>query len=1078
MKDIQQLIKKDNQQGKYANIYPKTYTDAIIDKQSGKSLHDILLSFNMYFLNYTGNTATTRLKVPAIVRKRGLWITYVKYDNNVYTEWYAGEQTDDTSWQDSANWRVGNSSLVGDITISSNGNWIVNGIETGFKAIGEAGITPILRIQDNKLQVSYNQGTSYTNISDTPIYTRFRWQATTGASQSSTIGRIQASTDDGKSWTNMSDDFINNLHISKYIGANESLPTSGIPVGTIYAKGPTYAEDDTNNDNPIYRLWVYAYKGDTLAWQDNGEFRSIAAGVVQDFGESETQVISQKPITRVVDALGSTNLVPEFTIIEGERINRLGAIITGTTSSRTSPIKMNQGDVLILKCSESSLDVPEASVVSEVTKDNQFVKSLQTTGLVNKVVIISQKNQFVSVCMYTNRYDTAEIRLYKFQQIRNLLNTVNSNNQTITDLLLINTQDLQYNVIENKYIDYTAGIKEYKDRGMTTPIFVSTGSIITIKTIDNSSLGSSSMAIISQTDNQGNPIKVILTGDSNPTDISYHVTESMYIVISGYLSRFQNNIIVSQKLSSQIIEDIISNIEQSKNTIQQLQNNIIDKSYFVNQRGYDYVSGKFIYNNEYLKSTNLFRVFPNQLIQINNLVCSSSIYAITKYDEAFNIIGGYAIYNSSTLVPTYKVEHNVKYISFTAYTKISSFQNIEIQLVNTQDTSRLLPYFDNYITITKSDIVSSTLGYNAFVSSVMYQNILYIFYMKSSTHTASNGDARIAYKYSTNSGNSWSEEFFLTSSIEDCIPQALNIPENYYKEFYSGTPFISENKLFMLSDLRYWQSTSTVYKKTIFFYLIKNSDNTLAIQFKILAPAAYGPTVDSDISISYNPNVYNTFNSIISSPVMIHNDWAYWISYANYTMNLFRIKPSAIENSSVLDSTNCEYLYTWYDLEDNYNYTESVLIKSDNILYCIVRHEVRDSSQPDYLKGDKLFFSKDEGHTWNYWKQVIQLDKPFSIELPNQNKFVLLGRVQTPSEYGQSHYTTLNVLSKNMDQILVCENYDIGDNYFIRDCGYESAQIINDELYIFYYKALQGQSNTLADIRMTKIPLTVFENIH
>lgn len=299
MKDIQQLIKKDNQQGKYTNIYPKTYTDAIIDKESGKSLHDILLSFNMYFLNYTGNTATTRLKVPAIVRKRGLWITYVKYDNNVYTEWYAGEQTDDTSWQDSANWRIGNNSLVGDITISSKGNWIINGTETEFKAVGEKGNTPLLRVANNRLQVSYDLGDTYRDITDNPVYTKFRWYGTTGDTQANNVGRIQASTDEGKTWTNMSNDFTNNLHISRYIGVNESLPTSGIEEGTIYAKGPYYAEDDTLNDNPIYRLWVYAWKGNTLAWQDNGEFTSIAAGIVQEPGDNENVVMSQKATTEL-----------------------------------------------------------------------------------------------------------------------------------------------------------------------------------------------------------------------------------------------------------------------------------------------------------------------------------------------------------------------------------------------------------------------------------------------------------------------------------------------------------------------------------------------------------------------------------------------------------------------------------------------------------------------------------------------------------------------------------------------------------------------------------------------------------
>ena len=345
MKDIQQLIKKDNQQGKYTNIYPKTYTDAIIDKESGKSLHDILLSFNMYFLNYTGNTATTRLKVPAIVRKKGLWITYVKYDNNVYTEWYAGEQTDDTSWQDSDNWRVGNNSLVGDITISANGNWVINGTETEFKAIGEKGNTPLLRVANNRLQVSYDLGDTYRDVTNNPVYTQFRTynnklQVSTdlGATWKdaseyiaawfrqnnnklevsrdnkkweifsdfiaawfrwSSDNKIQISrTNSGEDWQDFSGSFVDNVRIKKYIGINESLPTSGVEEGTIYMKGPYYDGNDTSNANPIYRMWVYAWKGDTLAWQDNGEFTSISAGVVQETGTSTSNVMSQAAVTK------------------------------------------------------------------------------------------------------------------------------------------------------------------------------------------------------------------------------------------------------------------------------------------------------------------------------------------------------------------------------------------------------------------------------------------------------------------------------------------------------------------------------------------------------------------------------------------------------------------------------------------------------------------------------------------------------------------------------------------------------------------------------------------------------------
>ena len=300
----QQLVKK-GANGGMVNVNPKSWIEAIKDKNTGQTLVEILQGFNMYFLPYNGNTSSTRCLVPTMLRKKGLWITYVKYDGNVYTEWYAADEIDDKSWGDSSNWRVGNNTLVGDITISANGNWVINGAETEFKAVGEKGNTPLIRVANNRLQVSYDLGDTYIDVTNNPVYTKFRWLATSGDTQANNVGRIQASTDEGKTWTNMSNDFTNNLHISRYIGVNESLPTSGIAEGTIYAKGPYYDEGDTLNDNPIYRLWVYAWKGNTLAWQDNGEFQSIVAGVVQETGNSETQVMSQKAVSDKLSELGS-----------------------------------------------------------------------------------------------------------------------------------------------------------------------------------------------------------------------------------------------------------------------------------------------------------------------------------------------------------------------------------------------------------------------------------------------------------------------------------------------------------------------------------------------------------------------------------------------------------------------------------------------------------------------------------------------------------------------------------------------------------------------------------------------------
>lgn len=352
MKDIQQLIKKNSQEGRYEDIFPKTFIDAVLDKESGVTLTDILAMFNMLFLSYNGSRSQTRLQVPSSLRREGLWITYVLYDKTVVTEWYSAEAIDDTTFGDSANWRDGSNALVGDISISSDGYWVINGEVTNIKAQGEAGITPILRVgSNNHLQVSYTNGSTYVDVSPNPVFTQFRvsnnklqqstdlgefwsniseelaykfresgnkiqmskdlgntWEdvsdyiaawfrftGTTGSSQADNVGKIQISRDNGATWFDLSGEFTNSLHIKGYVATVGTLPSTAVQ-GDIYGVGPTYDPSDTEHTNPIYQLYVK----DSTGWVNNGRFTSIAAGVVQDLGNSETAVISQKGITNLM----------------------------------------------------------------------------------------------------------------------------------------------------------------------------------------------------------------------------------------------------------------------------------------------------------------------------------------------------------------------------------------------------------------------------------------------------------------------------------------------------------------------------------------------------------------------------------------------------------------------------------------------------------------------------------------------------------------------------------------------------------------------------------------------------------
>jgi hypothetical protein len=332
MKEIQQLIKKDNQQGRYASIYPKTFLEAVLDKESGIALDEILASFNMYFLSYLGGKSVTRLQVPQDLRRQGLWITYVLFDKTTVIEWYDSDDYSDAAWGSDANWRKGSNMLVGDISISSEGNWVVNGVDIGVKATGDRGITPVLRIYNNKLQVSYNEGGSYVDINDTPVYTQFRvnnnhfeqsvdlGQTWTVVSDSiaawfkwvvtgNNLGKIQISRDNQQTWQDLSSEFVNNLYIKGYVATVSDLPSSATQ-GDIYGVGPTYDPSDTEHTNPIYQLYVK----DSTGWVNNGRFTSISAGVVQELGNSETAVMSQAGVTSALNS--------NFKRFRGDTLNR------------------------------------------------------------------------------------------------------------------------------------------------------------------------------------------------------------------------------------------------------------------------------------------------------------------------------------------------------------------------------------------------------------------------------------------------------------------------------------------------------------------------------------------------------------------------------------------------------------------------------------------------------------------------------------------------------------------------------------------------------------------------------------
>lgn len=100
----EQLIKKDCITGEYENIYPIVALESVL-AGDGTPLTKILNGYNHIFVQFKNNTRKdTRLQIPHGFRRKGLWITYITCKNEVVTEWYKGDATNDSAWGDGANW--------------------------------------------------------------------------------------------------------------------------------------------------------------------------------------------------------------------------------------------------------------------------------------------------------------------------------------------------------------------------------------------------------------------------------------------------------------------------------------------------------------------------------------------------------------------------------------------------------------------------------------------------------------------------------------------------------------------------------------------------------------------------------------------------------------------------------------------------------------------------------------------------------------------------------------------------------------------------------------------------------------
>lgn len=101
-----QLLRKEN--SGYEEIYPLSFIQNIIDVETKEKLSDILIRYNHIYVPWQGDAERTRLSVPKLMRRKGLWISYDKGDS-LYTEYFKSSTLDamiDLYWKSDDNWET------------------------------------------------------------------------------------------------------------------------------------------------------------------------------------------------------------------------------------------------------------------------------------------------------------------------------------------------------------------------------------------------------------------------------------------------------------------------------------------------------------------------------------------------------------------------------------------------------------------------------------------------------------------------------------------------------------------------------------------------------------------------------------------------------------------------------------------------------------------------------------------------------------------------------------------------------------------------------------------------------------
>lgn len=315
----------------------------------------------------------------------------------------------------------------------------------------------------------------------------------------------------------------------------------------------------------------------------------------------------------------------------------------------------------------------------------------------------------------------------------------------------------------------------------------------------------------------------------------------------------------------------------------------------------------------------------------------------------------------------------------------------------------------------------ATGEFAGFPTSVIHNNILYCFYYRAASHTSTPGvHENLYYKYTSNNGDTWSDEKELVLPNSDSTGMFRSYRTAYAIPFNSN---ILLGVFVTVSD-----SSATKGSFTMLLEVSVDSSNNISIVNQIKVPILNNGSLVN----SYQDNAITDSMIIGGNIIKVGSAYlfsCYTSSKANYIFSFDG------------DFTNNTHITT-FDII-SYNgmvYTEHAFIKfSDTNFYIAFREDARRENTPIFKYNTstskfELFTSIDD----------VAYDGLDAILL-NDDVAVIMGRDW------KNYYTPCRFALMNDSGKVYIDNAKYYGDVLSRDCGYCSLQVINNKLFVLFY---------------------------